>query len=78
MCFLQIQEEDLFELADLILNNKEKINARKRDTTWFSVKSVKITFIVFKCHRPIDNSSDFTCLFCREKACDNKKFIHET
>ena len=41
----------------LIVNNMEKINTRKRNKTKsFSVQSVNVTLISFKCHRYIDNS----------------------
>ena len=36
-----------------------------------------ITFILFKCHRCIDNSNGFHLLICHEKALDNEKLSHE-
>ena len=43
----------------------------------FNVQSVKITFILFKYHRSIDNSIDFIFFSCCEKAHDNREFNRE-
>ena len=49
-----------FKLVGSFVSNMERINARKRNTiNIVSVQSVKVTFILFKCHRFIDNSNDF-------------------
>ena len=49
----------LFKLVASIVNNMERINLRKKDTTnVVSLQSVKVTFILFECHRSIDNSND--------------------
>ena len=43
--------------CEIYANNQYK--KRNMITIVFSVQSVKITFILFKCHRSIDNSIDF-------------------
>ena len=59
------------------MNNMERANTRKRNTINSSVLSVKITFILFKCHRFINNSNDSNFLSCHEEAHDNKEFGQE-
>ena len=50
----------VFKLVDSIANNMERINTKKiTQLLLLSVQSVEITFILFKCHRSIDNSIDF-------------------
>ena len=42
------------KLAGSIVNNmKELIREKETKSTKFSVKSVKVTFILFKCHRDL-------------------------
>ena len=60
------------------MDNKERINTTKgTQSTYFSVQSVKITFILFKYQRCIDNSSHFYLLSCHEKANENEELICE-
>ena len=51
--------------------------AKVAQSTLSSVQSVKITFILFQCHRSTDNSSNFYFLSCREKAHDKREFSSE-
>ena len=60
------------------INAKESIQGKgTQSSAKFSVWSVKITFILLKCHRSIDNSDAFCFLSCHEKAHDNKEFSRE-
>ena len=45
---------------------------QKETQTYFSVQRF-MTYILFRCHRSIDNPMIFMFLFCREKAHNNKK-----
>ena len=56
---------------------KESIQENGMQLKWFSVQSVKITFVLFKCHKFIGNSMIFIFLSCRKKAHDNKEFSRE-
>ena len=50
--------------------NQYKKKKHKQHCSMFKV----ITFIIFKCHRSIDNFIDFYFFSCRKKAHDNKEF----
>ena len=76
-CFLYIQEY-FFKLVGSIMKKwKESVQEKGMQSTQFSIQSVKMTFISFKCHRSIDNSNDFIFLSCHEKAHENKEFSCE-
>ena len=49
-------------LAQLWTIWKESVQEKGTSSTYFSVQSVKITYILFEYHRLIDISIDFYCL----------------
>ena len=48
---------------------------KKEHNQQFNVQSVTMTFILFKCHRPIDNSTNFYLILLWNK--DTKVFSGE-
>ena len=52
-------DADFLKLVGSIVDHVERIQEKGTQSTQFSIQSVKITFILYKCHRFIDNASDF-------------------
>ena len=66
------------KLVGLIVNNMEWINTRKRNTTTkISVQSVKIIFILFRCHRSTDNWIDLYLFILPWKSSKYQRFGRE-
>ena len=60
------------------MSNLQKINAKGGTRSpLFSAQSVKITFILLKYPRSIDNPIGLIFLSCREKINDNKEISRE-
>ena len=82
-CVSEIRQQNFLKLFGLIMSNKERINTRKGNTInivqrsksskqWSLANLLKITFILFECHRSIANSIISLCY--SEKVHDNKEF----
>ena len=77
-CFSETREEYFFKLVGSVVSKMQRINIKRGTRSLlFSVQNVKITFILFKYPRSIDNPIGFTFLSCREKIHDNIEFSCE-
>ena len=79
MFFANLRVRFFEKLVGSLVSKMERINTRKRNINKVQCsKCVKITYILFICHRSIDNSNGFCfLLFYREKFHDSKEFSRE-